>query len=134
MSTNTNTTEQGGGTGFDLFRLSKSKATVDVCSNTLRSYFKQGLPYYQRGKAVFVSKAELAAFIRRGTADNRYAAANPGGIKSRGPSTPACRSAMVSAANPGAPEQARVKIRRRRITEEEMKRFLGVEMMSGGAA
>ena len=50
---------------FDLFRLSKSKETVDVCSNTLRAYFKQGLPYYQRGKAVFVSKTELAAFIRQ---------------------------------------------------------------------
>lgn len=50
--------------GFDLIRLSKSKQAVDVCPNTLRSYFKQGLPFYQRGKAVFVSKSELAAFIR----------------------------------------------------------------------
>jgi hypothetical protein len=33
-----------------------------------RSYFKQGLAHYRRGKAVFVSKAELAAFIRRGAA------------------------------------------------------------------
>ena len=50
--------------GFDLFRLSKSKDLVDVCSNTLRGYFKDGLPFYRRGKAIFVSKTELAAFIR----------------------------------------------------------------------
>jgi hypothetical protein len=55
---------QNSETGFDLFRLSKSKEVVDVCSNTLRAYFKMGLPFYRRGKAVFVSKAELAAFIR----------------------------------------------------------------------
>lgn len=48
---------------FDLFRLSKSKSVVDVCSNTLRAYFKEGLPHYKQGKAVFVSKSELAAFI-----------------------------------------------------------------------
>jgi hypothetical protein len=52
--------------GFDLFRLSKSKEVVDVCSNTLRAYFKQGLPYYKRGKAIFVSKAEFIEFIRNG--------------------------------------------------------------------
>jgi hypothetical protein len=68
MNTNSITTNQSSGTGFDLFRLSKSKEIVDVCSNTLRTYFKQGLPCYNRGKAVFVSKAELAAFIRRGAA------------------------------------------------------------------
>ena len=49
--------------GFDLFRLSKSKEVVDVCPNTLRAYNKQGLPFYHRGKAIFVSKAELAHFI-----------------------------------------------------------------------
>ena len=49
--------------GFDLFRLSKSKQVVDVCSNTLRAYNKQGLPFYHRGKAIFVSKSELAQFI-----------------------------------------------------------------------
>jgi hypothetical protein len=48
---------------FELFRLSKSKAAVDVCPNTIRSYFKQGLPCYKRGKAVFVSRSELAQFI-----------------------------------------------------------------------
>ena len=50
--------------GFDLFRLTKSKDEVDLCPNTLRAYNKQGLPFYRRGKAVFVSKAELAQFIR----------------------------------------------------------------------
>lgn len=49
---------------YDLFRLSKSKDVVDICSNTLRAYFKAGLKFYRRGKAVFVSKRELAAFIR----------------------------------------------------------------------
>ncbi len=49
--------------GFDLFRLSKSKEVVDVCSNTLREYNRQGLPFYHRGKAIFVSKTELAQFI-----------------------------------------------------------------------
>jgi hypothetical protein len=48
---------------FELFRLSKSKFAVDVCPNTIRSYFKQGLPCYKRGKAVFVSRSELAQFI-----------------------------------------------------------------------
>ncbi len=49
--------------GFDLFRLSKSKEVVDVCPNTLRAYNKQGLPFYHRGKSIFVSKAELAQFV-----------------------------------------------------------------------
>jgi len=49
--------------GFDLFRLSRSKEVVDVCPNTLRAYFKEGLRFYQRGKAVFVSKSELRNFI-----------------------------------------------------------------------
>jgi hypothetical protein len=48
---------------FDLFRLSKSKREVDVCANTLRAYFKKGLPFYKMGKAIFVSRAQLAHFI-----------------------------------------------------------------------
>ena len=52
--------------GFDLFRLTKSKDIVDVCSNTLRGYFKLGLPFYKRGKAIFISKTELDHFIRGG--------------------------------------------------------------------
>jgi hypothetical protein len=53
-------------TSFDLFRLSKSKQVVDVCANTLRSYNRAGLPFYRHGKAVFISKSELATFIRAG--------------------------------------------------------------------
>ena len=49
---------------FDLFRLGNSKAVVDICANTLRAYNNQGLPFYRSGKAVFISKAELVAFIR----------------------------------------------------------------------
>ena len=49
---------------FDLFRLSKSKELVDVCSNTLREFQKQGLKFYRTGKAVFVSRSELEQFIR----------------------------------------------------------------------
>jgi hypothetical protein len=49
--------------GFDLFRLSKSKPAVDVCSNTIRAYIKDGLPFYKMGKAVFISRAQLAQFI-----------------------------------------------------------------------
>jgi len=50
--------------GFDLIRLSKSKSTVDLAPNTLRQYHKEGLPFYRKGRAVFVSKSELAAFLR----------------------------------------------------------------------
>jgi len=64
MKANALTVNRGSESGFDLFRLSKSKEVVDVCSNTLRTYAGQGLPLYRRGTAVFVSKAELAAFIR----------------------------------------------------------------------
>jgi len=53
-----------GGSNFDLFRLSKGKQIVDVCANTLRAYNKDGLPFYRRGKAIFISKTELAQFIR----------------------------------------------------------------------
>lgn len=49
---------------FEMVRLSRAKAVLDVCPNTLRSYAKQGLPLYRMGRAVFVSKTELAAFIR----------------------------------------------------------------------
>ena len=55
---------QPGAISFDLFRLSKSKEAVDVCSNTLRAYHDEGLPFYRKGKAVFISRVELAAFIR----------------------------------------------------------------------
>ena len=50
--------------GWDLVRLSRSKELLDVCANTLRSYNADGLTFYRMGRAVFVSKTELAAFIR----------------------------------------------------------------------
>ena len=64
MKLNECTYTKSGGNDFDLFRLSKSKEVVDVCSNTLRAYFKDGLPFYKRGRAIFISKSELAGFIR----------------------------------------------------------------------
>ena len=53
---------------FDLFRLSKSKAAVDLSPNTIRNYARMGLRLFRIGKSVFISKAELDSFIRgRGT-------------------------------------------------------------------
>jgi hypothetical protein len=60
----TSVAQNNGAGNFDLFRLSKSKEVVDLCANTLREYNEAGLPFYRSGKAVFVSKTELAAFIR----------------------------------------------------------------------
>jgi len=60
-----NQTQYGDICKFGLFRLSKSKLVVDVCPNTLRAYNSQGLPFYKVGKSVFVSYAELEAFIRQ---------------------------------------------------------------------
>jgi hypothetical protein len=56
--------ETGASQSFDLFRLSKAKEVVDVCPNTLRAYHRAGLPFYRQGKAIFISKCELGAFIR----------------------------------------------------------------------
>jgi hypothetical protein len=61
---NTLTVSSNAASSFDLFRLTKSKSIVDVCSNTLRGYHAQGLPFYKRGRAIFVSKAEVEQFIR----------------------------------------------------------------------
>jgi hypothetical protein len=62
---NTRTVEQE--TSFDLFRITKAKEVVDLCPNTVRKFFKKGLRHYRRGKAIFVSKSELDAFIRSGS-------------------------------------------------------------------
>lgn len=62
------TTPQPATVSWDLFRLSKAKEAVDVCSNTLRAYHKAGLKFYRQGKSVFVSRSELADFIKRGVA------------------------------------------------------------------
>lgn len=49
---------------FEMLRLTKSKQTVDISPNTIRSYAKEGLRLYRRGRAVYFSKSELVAFIR----------------------------------------------------------------------
>lgn len=49
---------------YDLFRISRAKKVVDLCPNTLRAFAKAGLPVYRKGRVTFVSKADLAAFIR----------------------------------------------------------------------
>lgn len=48
---------------FDLCRLSKSKELVDLASNTLRKFNREGLVFYRCGKMVFFSRSELAQFI-----------------------------------------------------------------------
>jgi hypothetical protein len=55
---------QGQATSFDLFRIQRARQEVGICINTLRAYRKDGLPFYKDGKKVYVSKSELAAFIR----------------------------------------------------------------------
>jgi hypothetical protein len=67
-SVNSQLQAQSTDTGFEMVKISKAKETVDLCSNTIRSFFRQGLPKYQRGKSIFFSKSELAAFIRKGAA------------------------------------------------------------------
>lgn len=53
-------------TGFDLFRLTRSKEIVDICPNTLRHYHKHGLPFYSRKgeRAVYVSISDLEKFLK----------------------------------------------------------------------
>jgi hypothetical protein len=48
-----NSNHQNEATGFDLVRLSRSKETVDLCSNTIRHYSKFGLQLFKAGKAIF---------------------------------------------------------------------------------
>ena len=63
MNANSANIAQSEASGFDLFRLSKSKNVVDISRGTLGKYFKQGLNRYKMDGATFVSKAELRAFI-----------------------------------------------------------------------
>jgi hypothetical protein len=53
---------------FDLFRLTKSKQAVDISANTIRKFARQGLRIYRHGRAAFVSRTELAEFIRNPSA------------------------------------------------------------------
>lgn len=82
---NSNEIMNAGDRQFDMFRLSKAKAAVDLCSNSIRGYAKEGLPLYRRGRAVFVSKTELERFIR-----------NPESFQV---ATPARRKALATAKN-----------------------------------
>ena len=66
MNTFLRTTNQASGASFDLCRISHSKESVSLCSNTIRAYFKQGVNCYRKGKVVFFSLSELDAFIRAG--------------------------------------------------------------------
>jgi hypothetical protein len=50
--------------GFDLVRLSHSKEAVDICSNTIRAFNREGLALYRKGRAVFFSINELEMFIK----------------------------------------------------------------------
>jgi hypothetical protein len=59
---------------FEMVRLTKSKKTVDVSVNTIRSYARQGLRLYRVGGAVFFSKLELSDFIRSRNQQMRVAA------------------------------------------------------------
>jgi hypothetical protein len=62
----TDTQDRQPGDSYEMFRISRSKEIVDLCPNSLRKFHQQGLPFYKRGKSVFISKTELTAFIRAG--------------------------------------------------------------------
>jgi hypothetical protein len=49
---------------FEMVRLSATKQIVDISPNTIRDYARRGLRIYRVGKAAFISKSELATFIR----------------------------------------------------------------------
>lgn len=61
---------------FEFFRLTKAKEHVDLAPNTLRAYARHGLKLHRIGGAVFVSRTELANFIRNRAVDES------GGLKS----------------------------------------------------
>jgi len=48
---------------FPLFRISHSKREVGLSPNTVRDMIADGLRSYRRGKMLFISRDELAAFI-----------------------------------------------------------------------
>ena len=64
MNTTTLNKPQPGAADFDLFRLGESKITVNLSPNTLRNYHREGLPFYGQGRTIFVSKNDLAAFLK----------------------------------------------------------------------
>ncbi len=50
---------------FDMIRITASKKAVNICSNTIRAYAREGLPIYKKGRATFFSRAELVEHIRK---------------------------------------------------------------------
>lgn len=61
---------------FDLIRLTKAKAAVDLSPNTIRAYARDGLSIYRKGRAVFFSRSELELHIRRTASKYISGAAN----------------------------------------------------------
>ena len=49
---------------FDLVRVTKAKTEVDLSSNTIRTYAREGLALYRKGRATFFSRRELDQFIK----------------------------------------------------------------------
>lgn len=49
---------------FDLVRITRTKQEIGIATSTVRQYVDQGLRLYKCGKAAFVSKAELEAWIK----------------------------------------------------------------------
>jgi len=67
MSVNLTSNRNAPAASFDLCRLSRAKAEVDVCSNTIRKYHRLGyMQLFHTGRAAWFSKAELMEVIRRG--------------------------------------------------------------------
>jgi hypothetical protein len=52
---------------FDLIRLHQAPALVGLSRTAIRNFSRDGLKLYRRGRMTFLSRAELAEFIRRGT-------------------------------------------------------------------
>jgi hypothetical protein len=61
-------------TSFDLVRISRAKKAVDLSPNTIRAYALEGLALYRKGRALFFSRSELAAHIRRTSSQHKLAA------------------------------------------------------------
>lgn len=49
---------------FDLVRITHTKEEVDISTEMIRAYCRQGLRLYKVGKAAFISRTELADFIK----------------------------------------------------------------------
>lgn len=52
---------------FDLVRITRTKRELDICPNEIRKMAKRGLKIYGQGRMRFVSRREVARFIRNET-------------------------------------------------------------------